>query len=144
MTTKQEKLIFISDFIKKLNDNGLAKFCIAGGCIRDIEYGKEIKDIDIFYWDTLPLVVPELSDIIPLENNGNYVNNICTHKSNYYGIPVDFIKVAPQYKTNVDVLQSFPISISQIGIDQHGCYIYTKAFVETQVTKVIKYHVDWV
>jgi len=113
-------------------------YMIAGGAVRDAYYSKPIKDIDVFYWDVLPVNVINIFTANPCDNE-QYTTEFykCTHKGTFEGYTVDFIQVHPSMEPE-EVLKQFPCSISQVCVYAFDLIQNTNIIRHTKLFKLGK------
>jgi len=120
---------------------------IAGGAIRDCIFGKNVNDIDVFYWEEfdfsgLPIYVGPTITI----NDSSYNNHVCTHKGyitlNGASFFIDYIRISPACLSLKQVLESFPINVSQVALDSMGNLYHTDAFLKCVEDKTLIFSPD--
>jgi len=129
---------FLVEMKNSFMEYGLISWALLGGAVRDYflweKHGTVIKDLDIFYHGELPTAFINKFVTKTVVNEGYPEEGLfnCTHKGQYLGFNVDFIKIHPEY-TYTEVISSFPCNASQIGAllyigSSHVEVIYTTYF----------------
>lgn len=129
---------FLENMYNNFNAQGFKEWALLGGAVRDFfappKHNTIIKDFDIFYYGEIPAgmfgtYVKQAVNSEPYTESSMYT---CTHKGEYNGWKIDFIKINGDYTLD-DIIEQFPCNASQIGAyydpdDGETHVLYTKQF----------------